>query len=92
MNGAEPLKNPRRDFLRACARYGLLGAMGLAAVRLGSGRRTAADGEACLSEGLCRGCRALDRCSLPGGVTARHALDSLRRREAKTGRAEERAS
>ena len=71
----------RRNFLRACGRYGLLGVMGLSAIRLGLQSGSGGAGEICGNSGVCRGCAVFSRCGLPGALSARNALSALDRKE-----------
>lgn len=61
----------RREFVRAAARYALLGAAAALAVVLvrrgGSARK-------CVNASLCRGCEALKGCSLPPAASAKRAM------------------
>ena len=62
----------RKEFLRTCARYGVLGLLATGAVRLV--RRSGSSGrnrETCMSGGICRGCPVLNDCGLPAALSAK---------------------
>jgi hypothetical protein len=67
----------RREFVRACARYALLGglAAGAASRLAGPGRRAAG---ACLRTGICPGCPRQDECDLPQALLARRHRERMR--------------
>ncbi|HUT58657.1 MAG TPA: hypothetical protein VNA25_12500 [Phycisphaerae bacterium] len=64
----------RRELLGAAARAGALGALAALAALLGRRRgRPGRDDHRCVNQGICRGCRAFDRCILPQAASARRA-------------------
>ena len=60
----------RREFLRTLGRLGILAALGLGGARLLRGR-IVRPSEACISNGICRGCAAFDGCGLPQALSAK---------------------
>jgi hypothetical protein len=70
----------RREFLRVCARWGLLGGIGALAVRLLRRDEAAPSARQCANAGVCRGCPALPECELPDGTMARRGLGRMERR------------
>jgi len=67
-----PEKNEsRREFFRASARYGFLGALGAIGVVIG-GRRLPG-GQRCVNRFICRGCAVFQDCGLPQALSAKQA-------------------
>ena len=71
MNETDQSETSRRAFLRACARYPILGALVLLGGVLGWRRPGPAAAEPCVKQRVCRGCRELANCSLPQALAAR---------------------
>ena len=65
----EPFDPGRREFLRNAGR-------GLAALLLGGGlvSLVTRNGEKCINQGLCRGCRVFEDCYLPQALSTKEAL------------------
>lgn len=59
----------RREFFRAAARYGLLGALAVAGI-LTARRSIGSDGK-CLNRGICGNCAQFAACNLPAALSAR---------------------
>jgi len=74
----------RREFLKSAARLALLAGLGVLGLRLLRGGVGAASGrlrraqQACLNQGVCRGCTAYSGCGLPAALSARRALSGGR--------------
>ena len=63
----------RREFFRSSGRGIALGILGALAWAAGHRDREARE-ERCVGEGQCRGCRSIERCGLPRGISARETL------------------
>jgi hypothetical protein len=66
MRSRTPLAGPsRRTFLRNAALGGLAAVTGVLVARQGR--------QACVNNGICRGCAAYDECGLPQALSAKQA-------------------
>lgn len=64
---------PRRTFLRACARYPLLGGLALLGGWLAWRRADPTAPVPCIKRRVCRDCRLFSGCTLPQAVATRRA-------------------
>lgn len=67
-------RQDRREFFRSFGRNAAFVVLGIVGV-LGARRDGEPKAETCPSRGRCQGCRLLQRCGLPRGISARRVLN-----------------
>ena len=67
----------RRKLLEAALRYGTLGLLGAAGGTFFAKRRRLMREGKCINNGVCRGCKAFERCNLPPALSAKEVLTEL---------------
>ena len=63
----------RREFVRSCMRYGVLGVMATGGLLLGKRRGVDRSTQRCVSKGVCCGCRMFEACGLPAALSAKQS-------------------
>ena len=71
---AKPEAMDRREWLRRCGRYALLGAAELTVWRLASRNQIPLSGQSCANDGVCGTCGRRASCGLPAALSRRQAL------------------
>jgi len=66
----------RREFLRGGFRYALLAGLATVSAVLARKPGAALPGQACINQGICRGCGAFEDCGLPQALSAKQVLQS----------------
>jgi hypothetical protein len=61
----------RREFLRGSVRYALLAGVGAVTASVAGRPDGRLTGQACVNEGICRGCAAFSDCGLPQALSFR---------------------
>lgn len=72
MPGAGALANTRREFLRACVRYPVLGSLAGRGVALAERGLHSTGVEPCAKSRVCRSCQLFVNCEKPQAVRARN--------------------
>lgn len=67
-------EHSRREFFRRLGRNLALGAAAVVTGVLGARRRRANKSQACVNQGVCRGCPSFDGCGLPQALSAKQAM------------------
>ena len=64
----------RREFLKDCGRYAVLGALALGSLAaFRRSRRIERSGQTCINRSVCCECSAFPRCALPAALSAKQA-------------------
>lgn len=65
----------RREFIRFCGRFALLGVAAYYAARLFIRGQVSLTGQSCSNQGVCSTCRVSSRCGLPQALSRRQARE-----------------
>ena len=65
----------RREFLRSCARNGLLSSLAIITGIITLKEKPQESSQVCISQGICDGCGVFNRCILPAAQSAKEIRD-----------------